>query len=197
MDCRRRRTHRSPPCGTLEERLAVVIQRRTGQPSHRKQTSHTVLDAPPPLNRLPPLLGPLRPGPSGLAAIRRCERVHGDPGQAGRVPPPPRDAGGVGRRQRADKRALLRHRRGEPASGSPLSVGGRHRRGFPAWRPPGNARRPAPAAWHAQHFEARFLRPKCRRIRRPRRTRVPRDRSRARGPCLSNRPGGGPRRAVI
>ena len=64
-----------------------------------------------------PYVESLRPGPPELAAIRRGERVHRDPGHAGRVLLLPPDAGGEGPRQRADKGAHVRHRRGEPAGG--------------------------------------------------------------------------------
>ena len=95
-----------------------MIRRRAGQPRQVKQTSNTVLDtlgvsvpraqeAPPRAASLVavlaaglgPYVGPLRPGPPGLAAIR----------QAGRIPLLPRDAGGDGHRQRTGEEAYLRH----------------------------------------------------------------------------------------
>ena len=94
---------------------------------------------------MPGARGPRPPVPAcgaGRNSARRTDPLRSRPSL--RVPPLPRDARAGGRRQRAYKDAHRRHRRGEPAGGSPLSAGGHHCRRLPARRPPGRARRPRP-----------------------------------------------------
>ena len=119
------------------------------------------------------------------------------PGQAGRKPPLPRDAGGSGQR-----RTPAAHRRRcasalstrQAAGGDPAPAGDATFGAFRTRGPPGNAHTP-PAARHVQCSAAKFLRPKCRRTRL--RARAAMGGPRVRGSRPSNRPGRGSWRVVV